>query len=88
MRYRAWIAGGWIAAGVVLLPAAGRVERTLDVAARIPGSESAAVEEALARRFVSPFARFAVLVITGVPAPDAPDGRAALEHVEIGRAHV
>ncbi|MGH7547781.1 MAG: MMPL family transporter [Gemmatimonadales bacterium] len=81
VRYRAWIAGGWIAAGVVLLPAAGRVERTLDVAARIPGSESAAVEEALARRFVSPFARIAVLVVTGVPAPDAPDGRAALEHL-------
>jgi len=84
VRRRGWIAVAWIAAGAVLLPAAGRVERTLDVAARIGGSESAAVEQELVRRFASPFAKFAVLVATGVPGPGTPDGRAALEQVVAG----
>src|SRR5438093_8503488 len=84
VRRRGWIAVAWVAAGAVLLPAAGRVERTLDVAARIGGSESAAVEQELVRRFASPFAKFAVLVATGVPGPGTPDGRAALEQVVAG----
>jgi len=84
VRRRGWIAVAWIAAGAVLLPAAGRVERTLDVAARIGGSESAMVEQELVRRFASPFAKFAVLVATGVPGPGTPDGRAALEQVVAG----
>jgi len=84
VRHRAWIAGAWIVAGVLLLPAAGRVEHSLDVAARIHGSESAAVEQELARRFASPFATFAVLVVTGVPGPQVPAGRAALEQVVAG----
>lgn len=88
VRHRAWIAGAWMAAGVLLLPAAGRVEHSLDVAARIHGSESAAVEEELARRFASPFAHFAVLVVTGVPGPQVPAGRSALEQVVAGLRHV
>lgn len=66
------------AAGAVLLPLAPRAEDALDVSGRIRGSESAAVEEILATRFESPFARSAVAVLSGVPSPATPRGREAL----------
>jgi RND superfamily putative drug exporter len=65
-----------------LLPLAPGVEDRLDVSARIPGSESAAVDRLLAERFESPFARGAILVLSGVPAPDEDAGRAILDRVE------
>ena len=64
-----------------LLPQAARVEDRLEVQARILGSESAAVEEALQVRFASPFARSALLVVTGAPAPDRPEGQRVLRQV-------
>jgi RND superfamily putative drug exporter len=66
------------AAGAALLPLAPRAEDALDVSGRIRGSESAAVEEVLATRFESPFARSAVAVLSGVPSPDTPAGGEAL----------
>ena len=45
------------------------IESALSVAARIDGSESAAVDDQLARRFQSPFAHSVVLVATGIPSP-------------------
>jgi hypothetical protein len=48
------VALAWTAVVLVLAPFAARVEETLDVSSRIQGSESAAVEEALAARFGSP----------------------------------
>lgn len=88
VRRRGWIAAAWIAAAALLLPAAARVERTLDVAARITGSESAAVEEVLRTRFASPYAKYAILVVSGVPAPIQPAGRHALQQIVavVGRA--
>ena len=81
-RWR-WIAG-WALAGLALVPLAGDAERVLDATGRIPGSESAAVEEALATRFESPFARSALLVATGVPSPGTEAGRAALRAITDG----
>lgn len=81
VRRRWWLLAAWLIAGLALIPAARRVEQVLEVAARIPGSESAVVEERLASGFGSPFARNATLVIRGVPSPDTPDGRRALEGV-------
>lgn len=81
IRRRGWIVAAWTLALVVLLPAARRLEGELEVAARIPGSESAAVEEELARRFGSPFAHYAILVVRGVPGPDHPIGRAELDRL-------
>ena len=69
----------WLALAVALLPRAAGVEDRLLVQASILGSESAAVEEALERRFASPFALSALLVISGVPGPDHPRGRLVLE---------
>jgi RND superfamily putative drug exporter len=57
------------------------VEERLEVSARILGSESAGVERALAERFASPFAHEAVLVVSGLPAPSQPEGRAVLREV-------
>ena len=71
----------WLAAAAALLPLAPGVENGLDVSARIPGSESAAVSRLLAERFESPFARSTLLVLSGLPAPDGPAGRAVLDRV-------
>ncbi len=78
---RRWWIGGWLLAALILLPLAGDAERVLDATGRIPGSESAAVEEALSTRFESPFARSALLVVTGAPSPDTDAGRALLREV-------
>ena len=72
---------GWLLAALILLPLPGDAERVLDATGRIPGSESAAVEEALSTRFESPFARSALLVVTGAPSPDTDAGRALLREV-------
>src|SRR5205085_2369306 len=48
---------------------------------RVDGSESARVEELLRTRFNSPFARFAVLVMTGAPAASTPAGDSLLSQV-------
>jgi RND superfamily putative drug exporter len=69
----------WLAAAAALLPGALRVEERLEVQAHILGSESAAVEEALRRRFASPFAVSAILVLSGAPSPALPEGRLLLE---------
>lgn len=69
----------WIAAAAALLPQALRAPERLRVGSGILGSESAAVDEALEHRLASPFATTALLVATGVPSPDRPEGRALLE---------
>ena len=69
VRHRGIVALAWIAACLVLLPAARRIESRLRVAARVDGSESAAVDEQLAQRFHSPFAHSVVLVASGIPSP-------------------
>ena len=65
VRRRGLVALAWILACVFLLPRARRIESVLRVAARVDGSESAAVDEQLALRFQSPFAHSVVLVGDG-----------------------
>ncbi|HEX9189082.1 MAG TPA: MMPL family transporter [Vicinamibacteria bacterium] len=86
LRFQWPILLAWLAAGAALLPLAPGVEDRLEVSARILGSESAETERLLAEGFESPFARSAVLVLSGLPAPDRPEGRAALERVVAGLA--
>jgi RND superfamily putative drug exporter len=64
-----------------LAPLALTIEERLTAAARVDGSESEALEIVLATRFDSPFARWAVLVLTGIPAPDTPEGHVELQRV-------
>lgn len=81
IRRRWWVLVGWLAILAVLAPLAGRVEHRLDVSARVAGSESARVEEMLRDRFVSPFARHAVLVVRGLPSPRSPAGDSLLSAI-------
>ncbi|HEY7407685.1 MAG TPA: MMPL family transporter [Gemmatimonadaceae bacterium] len=81
VRWRWPVVAGWILLVGGLAPLALTIEERLTAAARVNGSESAALEPVLATRFGSPFARWAMLVLTGIPGPDTPEGRVALERV-------
>ena len=78
VRRRRWVWAAWAAIAALLLPQARHVASRLEVAARVRGSESDAVTRLLAERFDSPFARSAVMVVTGAPGPETPAGRDAL----------
>lgn len=69
---------GWMVAISLMVPMALRVTTILDVGARVPGSESARVEQLLSTRFSAGFARHAVLVITGGASPASAPGRSML----------
>src|SRR5687767_12453959 len=71
---RGFMALAWVLACASLLPGARGIESVLRVAARVDGSESAAVDEQLARRFQSPFAHSVLLAATGIPSPRTPLG--------------
>lgn len=67
MKRRGLIVAGWLIAGALLIPASRKADKVLDVSASIAGSESAAVDQMLRTRFASPFATWALLVVTGAP---------------------
>ena len=71
----------WLAVAALFLPLAGHVAEVLDVSARIPGSESAAVEHALAGPLASSYAHYGVLVVGGIPSPGTPAGDLALRRI-------
>lgn len=81
VRRRGWIVAIWVIAAAGLAPQARRLSRELAVIPRIQGSEAAAVERELATRFASPFARSIIAVVTGVPSPRTPEGRAILDSI-------
>jgi RND superfamily putative drug exporter len=84
---RRWLVPALLAAGLALVPLARRAGDALEASARIDGSESAQVADVLAARFESPFARTALVVVTGLPEPARPDGREALREIalDLGR---
>jgi RND superfamily putative drug exporter len=71
----------WTLAAGALLPLARGVERRLETGTRVPGSESARVAELLTTTFASPFARYAVLVMHGIPGLTSDSGRATLRRI-------
>ena len=82
IKARRWIAALWAVAVLALLPAVRRVDSVLDVAGNRSGtSEAAEVERRLGADFASPYARYAILVMTGIPSPDSATGRAVLRAV-------
>jgi RND superfamily putative drug exporter len=88
IRFRWPIVVAWLILLIALLPFASRIEERLTVAARVTNSESAAVDDLLATRFRSPFARWIALVVTGVPGPKTAEGREVLRLVvESARSH-
>lgn len=78
---RWWIIAGWAMLALLVAPGAARVEERLDVAASVPGSESARVQALIASRFPGAFPSYAVVVLTGSPSPTTAEGRALLEQV-------
>src|SRR5688572_17032686 len=81
VRRRWWIVAAWIAAALVLVPLAARVEERLDVSAKVEGSESARAAATLSTRFPAAFGEFAVLVVSGVPAPSSAEGHVTLDRI-------
>jgi RND superfamily putative drug exporter len=83
VRQRLWIMIAWVLAAAGLAPFARQAGEALDVAGNRTGASAAAeVERKLGSDFASPFARYALLVITGIPSPDSADGRAALLEIK------
>jgi RND superfamily putative drug exporter len=78
VQRRRWLSVAWALVAAMLLPHARHAASRLEVAARVRGSESDSVAQLIAERFDSPFARSAVMIVSGVPRPDTPAGRAAL----------
>ncbi|HEX9383588.1 MAG TPA: hypothetical protein VF908_09330, partial [Gemmatimonadaceae bacterium] len=75
---RWWVIAGWLALATLVIPSASRVEQRLDVAASVPGSESARVQALIATRFPAAFPSYAVVVVTGGVSPVSAPGRAIL----------
>src|SRR5277367_5051829 len=73
-RRRFWLAMPGFAVALALLPFSYRVERRLETVVHIKGGESEKVDLELAQRFQSPYAHRLVLVISGIPDPDSPEG--------------
>jgi RND superfamily putative drug exporter len=71
----------WLIVAVVVGSQAPRLARELDVVARVSGSEAVETERAIAARFESPFAHFAVLVATQLPAIGSTEGVALLREL-------
>jgi putative drug exporter of the RND superfamily len=77
-RRRFWLAMSGFVMALALLPFSFRVERRLETAVHIKGGESEKVDQELAERFQSAYARRVVLVISGIPNPDSAEGADAL----------
>jgi RND superfamily putative drug exporter len=67
VRHRALVFVLYLLIGGALLPATTHLGERLAVAARVDGSESAAVDSDLRERFASPFADYLVVVVSGLP---------------------
>ena len=88
VRRRGRVLLAWALAAAALLPAAAGVRDRLQVGARVTGSQSDSVARLLAERFDSPFARSAVVVLTGAPDPRTGAGAAALRELVAAAAAV
>jgi RND superfamily putative drug exporter len=80
VRWRGWIAAAWVLVCLVVIPLGRNLDHRLIPAGRIPASESERVEHLLDQRFGSHFARYAILVATGIDLRHS-GGRAALGDV-------
>ena len=81
VRRRWVVAVAWAAIAAAFVPRAGRLAQVLETGARIEGSESAAVERLLAGPLASAYARYAVLVVRGIPSPATDRGASALRRI-------
>ena len=75
---RFWVAGVVLVAVIALVPFSFHAERHLETATRVNGSQAEVVRQELATRFHSPFVDRVVLVVTGLPPANSPEGEQAL----------
>src|SRR5579863_4562666 len=80
-RRRFWLATAGLVMALALLPFSLNVERRLETVVHVKGGESERVDRELAERFQSPYAHRLVLVISGIPDPDSPEGTDALDYL-------
>jgi RND superfamily putative drug exporter len=78
---RRWVVSIWVVLAALVLPHAIGAEKSLDVSAAVPGSESARVGTLLEKHFQAAFPTYAVLVVTGGADPSTPAGRVSLSRV-------
>lgn len=71
----------WGALAAVLAPEARRAASRFESTVRMDSSPAQSVDADLARRFRSPFVHRVFLVVSGVPDPEVPEGRRALEEI-------
>ena len=81
VRFRWAVLAAWLLLALALGRPASLLPDRLVTTSAVPGSESAQVQRELAERFASPFAQWALLVVSGAPAPDSPEGAAVLARV-------
>lgn len=77
-RRRFLLAMAGFVMALALVPFSYKVERRLETAVHIKGGEFERVDQELAQRFQSPYARRLILVISGIPEPDSAEGAEAL----------
>jgi len=81
LRWRRAIVIVALLLAIAAFPLLIRVDAELDAAARLSGSESARVADALKDRFHSPYTQIALLHMSGVPTPRSADGRRILSNL-------
>ena len=88
IRRRRWLVGAWLIAIPGMLYAAGSLRDRMVAFSRLPGSESALVEDLLADRFGSPFAQSLLLVARGLPHYDRPMDSEPLRRIHIALTQI
>ena len=81
IQHRRWVAAGWLVVVPSMLLAASRLQNRMVAFARLPGSESAAVEDILAGEFESPYAQSLILVARGLAPFAEPAGSRELQRI-------
>lgn len=81
MRRIIAVAGIWLTLAIVAFPFARSMDGRVESVSRLTGAESAAVDRTLIERFGSPFARSAVLVLSGIRDASSDAGRAQVRDV-------
>jgi len=88
IRRRRSVAGAWLIVAPAMLYAAGSLRNRMVPFSRLPGSESAAVEDILADKFESPFAGSLLLVARGLPPYERAAESKALQRIAAGLSEV
>lgn len=71
---RLWVAIFWLGLAACLLPFTGSAQKNLQARPDIEGGHVAKIQRIWDAEFVLPFSESAVLVVSGIPGPDEPEG--------------